>query len=425
MVKQPLFRNEVVAERQAQWLGTVLLASRPSHRLFAAFAGLATVGVLGLLFFADFTRKARIDGLLVPQQGLVQVFAPQAGVVTELFVKEGAEVHKGERLLALSAELQSTALGATQSEIARRLAARRDSLGEERRELEKLGNQQARSLSDRREALLAEEAQLDGQIALQKSRLRLAEASEGRQRELQQRGFSSDQQLQQAEGARLEQESTLRELERSRIVAHRERLTLEGELRDLPIKSRAQVANLEREIEQLQQQLAETEARREIVIPAPEDGTITAIQAERGGRASVDVPLLSVVPAGAQLEAHMFCPSRAVGFLRPGQRVLLRYQAYPYQKFGHYDGVLENISRSAINPSALPTQLAGLTSLFGSSEPVYSITVSLKSQTITAYGAPVPLQAGMLLEADVVIERRRLIEWVLDPLYTLTGKWQG
>ena len=127
----------------------------------------------------------------------------------------------------------------------------------------------------------------------------------------------------------------------------------------------------------------------------------------------------------ARTEARMFCPSRAVGFLQPGQRVLLRYQAYPYQKFGHYDGVLENISRSAINPSALPSQLTGLTSLFGSSEPVYSITVSLKSQTITAYGAPVALQAGMLLEADVVIERRRLVEWVLDPLYTLTGKWQG
>ena len=45
------------------------------------------------------------------------------------------------------------------------------------------------------------------------------------------------------------------------------------------------------------------------------------------------------------------------------------------------------------------------------------------SQTATAYGAPVPLQPGMQLEADVLIERRRLIEWMLDPLLTLTGKW--
>jgi membrane fusion protein len=49
--------------------------------------------------------------------------------------------------------------------------------------------------------------------------------------------------------------------------------------------------------------------------------------------------------------------------------------------------------------------------------------VSLESQMITAYGQSLPLQPGMQLEADVVIERRRLIEWILDPLFTLTGKW--
>jgi membrane fusion protein len=340
-------------------------------------------------------------------------------------VHEGAEVRKGERLLLLSAELQSAARGPTQAEITHQLTARRNSLAEERRQHERLLAQQMRALSDRLGTLQSEQTQLEREIALQVSRLRLAEKSEKRYREMQERGLSSDLQVQQAEEARIEQDARRHALERSRIVTLRERLTLEGELKDLPFKSQAQIATIERNIAEVEQQLAETAARHELVIPAPQDGTVTAIQAEPGSSANTTVPLLSIVPAGAKLEAQLFSPSRAVGFVRASQRVLLRYQAYPYQKFGHYEGVVANVSRAAISPGELPAQLAGLTSLYGANEPVYRITVSLASQTITAYGQPMPLQPGMQLEADVVIESRRLIEWVLDPLFTLTGRWNG
>jgi membrane fusion protein len=131
---------------------------------------------------------------------------------------------------------------------------------------------------------------------------------------------------------------------------------------------------------------------------------------------------MSIVPAGSVLQAELFSPSRSVGFLRPGQRVLLRYQAFPYQKFGFYEGTIKSVSRSAAGPSELPQQLTGLTSLVAPNEPIYRVTVELARQTATAYGEQVPLQPGMQLEADVAIESRRLIEWVLDPLYSLTGK---
>lgn len=425
MEKQSLFRPEVLAEQQTQWLGTILLAPRLSHRLFTYFALLATTAILGLLFFATYTRKAHISGWLVPQQGLVRVFAPQPGVVTALYVQEGVAVHKGERLLALSAELQSVALGATQTEIARRLLARRDSLVTERQQHQRLTEQQTRSLSDRLVALKGEQEQLEREIGTQHARLQLAGKSEARHQELLQRGFVSDQRAQEAQEDRLDQDLRLRTLERSRMTIQRDRLMLDSELRDLPLKSQAEIASMERNIAAVEQELAEAEARREIILPAPEGGTVTAIQAEQGSRATSSVPLLSIVPAGAQLEANLFSPSRAVGFLQPGQRVLLRYQAYPYQKFGHYEGVLAHVSRSAMNPSELPAQLVGLTSVVGTDEPVYRITVSLTKQTVMAYGQPMPLQPGMQLDADIVIETRKLIEWVLDPLFALTGKWHG
>ena len=80
------------------------------------------------------------------------------------------------------------------------------------------------------------------------------------------------------------------------------------------------------------------------------------------------------------------------GFIRSGQRVKLRYSAFPYQKFGQYEGTVASVSRSAISPAELSQQLAGLTSLYGANVPVYRITVTLASQAVRAYGEQVPLQ---------------------------------
>jgi membrane fusion protein len=420
---EPLFRHEVIAERQTQWLGTVLLAPTISHTVFTGFAILASVAILTLLFFADYTRKARITGWLVPQQGLVRIFTPQSGVVTQLYVHEGMEVRSGTPLLVLSTELQSEELGATRKEIVRRLASRRDSMAEQRGLQHQLYLQQMEDLSNRLAALHSELSHLERELEFQRARLKLSEEAFLRQRQLRQREITTEQRLQEAEEDQLNQALKLETLERNQMTIRREVLMLEGQLRELPLRNQTQLAEIDRNVAALEQDLAEAETRRQIVISAPQDGTVTAIQAEAGGSANTTTPLLNIVPAGSKLEAQLFSPSRAIGFVRAGQHVLLRYHAFPYQKFGFYAGQVAAISRSAVSPSELTQQLSGLTSLYGSNEPVYRITVSLASQTAMAYGEPVPLQPGMLLEADVLIENRRLIEWMLDPLYTLTGKW--
>jgi membrane fusion protein len=423
--KTPLFRKEALTERRAESLGSVILVPQVSHYVFAAFSAVTLIAVLLLVVFGSYTRKERINGWLVPQHGLVQVFAPQVGVVTELFVEEGSEVRRGDPLLVLSAEVQSAALGATQSGIIRRLESQRESLMDERLRLERLTAQQLESLSARLVALELEQTQLESEAVLQQSRLVLLEKSGMRQRKLHDMGFESEELMQRAEGARLEQEVRLRGLERLQSANQRMRLSLIGEREDLPLKAQVEIANLARGIASVEQQLAEAEARREIVLPAPESGTVTAVQAERGSRPRENMPLLSIIPEGSELEAHIFTPSRAIGFLKAGQPVLLRYHAYPYQKFGHYAGVVSGISRSATNPSDLPPQLVGLTSLVGAGEPVYLIKVRLERQTVTAYGKSVLLHPGMQLQADVLIERKRLAEWIFDPLYTLTGRGRG
>jgi len=122
------------------------------------------------------------------------------------------------------------------------------------------------------------------------------------------------------------------------------------------------------------------------------------------------------MPAGAKLEARLLVPTRAMGFVKIGQKVRLRYDAFSYQHFGIYHGTVRQISDAVFTPSELPVPLA-------MGEPVYPVDVTLSSQDVSAYGHLVPLQPGMSLSADVVLNRERLIQWIFEPIYSLRGKF--
>jgi membrane fusion protein len=418
----PLFRPEVLQARQTPWLGTVLLRPRPMHVWFALVAALTVAAIVSALCLASYTSKARVSGWLVPAQGMVRVFAPRAAVATNVFVREGDAVAQDQPLVALSAEERSAALGDTQARVARELAAQRDSLSAEGERSDQLLRQQRANLTQRVAAMREEEHRMEQEIALQKSRLEMARQWEARLRDLQKIGFVLEQQVRGAAEDAVEQAARAQTLERYLITLGRERAVLEGELKDIPLRMAAQEETVKRGLAATARELAETEARRALTIPAPQAGTVTAIHATPGAAVHPETPLLSIVPRGARLEAHLYAPSRAVGFVRAGQAVLLRYRAYPYQKFGRYRGTIASVSRSAIEPSELPPGFAAATPGAGA-EPLYRIVVVLERQDVTAYGKPVPLQPGMQLDADILLDSRRLYEWVLDPLFTLTGSW--
>ena len=166
---------------------------------------------------------------------------------------------------------------------------------------------------------------------------------------------------------------------------------------------------------ELTQQLTEADSRRAVVLTAPADGTVTTILAEvgpdgdPGGTADVDPA------AGAELEAELLVPTRAAGFIRPGQSVALRYQAFAYQRFGHHQGEVMRVGRSVIQPNETSLPLTV-------SEPFYRVTVRLPAQQVRAYGQAMQLQAGMAVDADIWLDRRRVIEWLFDPILSVTGR---
>jgi membrane fusion protein len=118
---------------------------------------------------------------------------------------------------------------------------------------------------------------------------------------------------------------------------------------------------------------------------------------------------MEIVPSGVALQAELFVPTRAAGFVRTGQQIRIMYDAFPYQSFGTYAGEITKVSRTLVTP----TDASGPIAL---SEPAYRVTATLERTDIETKTTKIPLQPDMLLRADIVLERRSLVRWLLDPV---------
>ncbi|MDH0863488.1 HlyD family efflux transporter periplasmic adaptor subunit [Mitsuaria sp. GD03876] len=411
-------------------MGTIRVAQRPA---FGVVAGIALVLALALIAFAllgQVSRKSRVPGLLMPVGGLLQVASPLAGQVQAVLVGEGDAVRRGQPLLRVHSERQVDGGDMTALTL-RAIQARRDSLATERRLQARQSEERRQTIDDRLASLRAETSQAREELEMVRQRVELARRSRQRYVELASRGFVPETQAQQRDEELLDLQARERGAQRSIETLTREAKTLEAELVALPTTLATTMAQLDRGVAQLEQERAELEARTGVTVTAPRDGHVSALPLHAGQAVLAGQTLATLTPgaetllpsAGPRLVAQLYAPSRTVGFIQPGQPVWLRYAAYPYQKFGMAKGEVAHVSATPIAPQDLPAgQGQALVSAAQANEPLYRIDVRLDRQDIAAYGRPVPLRAGMALDADVSLEHRRIWEWLLEPLLATTQR---
>ncbi|WP_150688377.1 HlyD family secretion protein [Pseudomonas fluorescens] len=420
--KTPLFRLEALASRQGNWLGDIVLVRPVSFTVLTLIASL--FGAMVVMFFicGSYTKRSTVPGHLVPSSGQLKIYSPQYGVVLERFVEEGQIVKQGAPLFRLSSERFAGNFGPIQAEVSDQLAQRSRSLLDELTKLKLLQEEERQSRKSKLESLKNELATLAQQVTSQEKLVQLATNAAGRYQGLMDKGYVSMDQLQQRQADLLGQRLMLQRLTRETTTLTQQLVERRHEFSGLSALHENQLASIQRSLSSIQQELVESEAKRTLIVIAPKEGVATSILAEPGQTVDSSRSLMSVVPANSQLQAELYVPSKAIGFIHIGDTVRVRYQAYPYQKFGQHRGTVLSISKTTLSAAEMANMSGSVPGLGLSGEQIYRIRVDMDAQSVMAYGNPRPLQIGMLLEADILHESRRLYEWVLEPLYSLTGK---
>lgn len=413
----PLFRPEALAQRHQVWLGTIRLSQPVGLRWLTAGVLVIVLALLAFLFWGQASRTQRLSGVLVPDRGLIQLLPGAPGTVLHAQVKEGQRVRTGESLFILQQDGTRLTPDA-QTSLRHTFDSRERSLDEAVAQAHSLQAQRGKALKTRLDAARRELIALDAQVHWQRQRLALAEQAVARLESLRDQQFISPAQLQTRQEDMMGLRADLVALARQRQNLLREISTLAAEAQELPLHTAQRVGELERaraEVAETAARADEQNAQRELPVRSPADAVVTAVHVAPGQAVAADLPLATLIPADARLQAQLYAPSRALGLIQSGQPVLLRVQAFPYQKFGLRRGQVLHIAQAPVRPTDLAgLPLAGLNQ--AGTEPLYRVTVALDEQTVPVNGQARPLLAGMQLEADVVLERRRLIEWLIEPL---------
>lgn len=406
----PLFRNEAVAfhQNRRQWGDVASMQPLPT-KVVAWFLVATTAALCVFLFIAEYARKETAAGYLTPTKGTSKIFAPQRGTIREVHVSEGDDVREGQPLLTIDTnqiDANGTDVNASMVDT---LAAQKELLSKNiTAEQQRSGSERDR-LTAGIKGLEAEIGQLEGQVQLQNERLRLAQSEVATAEQLRSKGFMTVVEYKKRQMLALEQKQAVAALSQQ-ISARKNQLTeTRFALRQLPTVMAQKVQTLRNDLAATEQRIAEINGRRAYVIRSPANGRVSMIQAIAGQYADPQRLQLEILPPDAVLQAELFVPARAIGFIEAGQPVRILYDAFPYQHFGSYTGHVLKVSQTILTSS----DAAGPISL---KEPAYRVTAALDRPDIDAGDKKIPVQADMLLKADIVLEKRSLAEWLLSPL---------
>ena len=411
-----LFRKQVLDAQQVRLYGNVLIVSPIRFWVVSGFLSAIVIILIMFLASASFARIERVSGAVVPSLGIVRMAAPAAGIIKGFSLSEGQQVQEGEVLGRISTP--ALAFGGMGTRNGARLASIAG-------KLEQLGLQRAQSeivhtldmtSKDREVAEISARLKIAREtVAFQLQILAEAESAWDRVRQLSERNLInaetvSSQRIElissRRELLRLQSEIGTLTMEMETVGFSRRQMTAQADLRNLQYDAEEQNLISERQI------MRGLEA---FDIVAPANGIATAVLVANEHQVQPNTELFSILPDNSALEVELYVPSRAIGFVAPGQAVSLLFDAFPYQRFGSHRGTIAEVTGSVILPGS-----PGL--LVRVEEPVYRVTVELERETVAAFGRDMQIQPGMQITANIILEDRTVFDWLFEPLISVARR---
>lgn len=363
--------------------------------------------------WGQYTRRERVQGYLESDSGTASLLVSDAGIISELLVKEGDSIEAGMPIARITVDRANIVGTSGGDAVMRELGTRKKMLEREREQTTALGKQELEQIRQRIEQLKIEIKQADREIELQQQRLASSEIIAKRYQELaQDQQFISDIVVRQKFDDVTDQKIKVQALRRQRATLEKDLAAARSEEPSITLKTKTQLEQLNRQVSELQQNVVEQDIQKEAIVRAPIAGTITNIALSQGQTVAADTPLATILPVGSALHAELLVPTRAIGFVRPGQEVSLRYEAFPYERFGQYRGTVLSVGKTVWSQGEKVGPMVVR-------EPTYRIAVRLEQQKINAGDQSIPLRSGMMVSADLLLEKRSLLEWLFQPVFQL------
>jgi membrane fusion protein len=403
-----LFRAAAVEASLGTQFGEVFAAHWRGVRILTILAFVFTTGLFVLLGTVQYSPAYRVPCYTDAQHGLARLTSPVDGQVVRLIAVDGAHVRKGDLLAVLSTDKLMAGGESEHTAVAARLRAERDMID---REIDAAASETRANhemISRRITGLRLERDTSQAEVQSAQQLLSSLRAQLEQFSSLVASGYVSKLQLAQKHDEVMQQESRAAATRAAVARIDRDIQTSLAEQDAISAHLKGIIENRRRDADELERLIIQSDSNAQQVIRASMDGIISTAFLVGGQSVEQGQALFSISPANEPLTIRLLVAARAAAAVKPGMNFHFTLRAYPREKFGHFDARLVSIS-------ATPSLPSDVTQVLSIDEAAFVATASLPLEIRASDGRLLRLKPGMVGEALIPIERRTLLEWLLDP----------
>ena len=403
-----LFRQEAVDAQRSKLMGDAAIAQPLSYVLFFGLLISLFVSAVFFLSVSEYSRKEKIIGRLTPTKGIVRMNSPASATIVDVYVGENDDVKQGQPLIRLKRERKSWEGDSASEQLLEQISLEAAELNNSIKHISENFRVLRKENSTELDGLKARQASVQEQVAVLRNRFLLAEKRVEALSALLRENAASPIERDEAEESKFLVQQEYLEIKASYVDLRQNIEQLEVKKERIDAEEQQALSQLRGDLAVIEQRKTRIKSETNLLLTSPVNGSIAALQSRVGQTVSPNDMQLAILPAGGSLVAELYAPTRAAGLIEIGQTVRLLYDAFPYQRFGSGVGTVTSISKTILLPEDGPSD-------FNINEPVYIVTVSLDAQSVTTKTNQFALQDGMSLTADVILEKRTVLEWLLTP----------
>jgi membrane fusion protein len=415
MTDNSIFRQEALAHRKAQWLGKAMLTGGVPAVAVVMFCVLSVMAILALLVCGMYTRRINVQAEVITQPHTIQLFAQQQGIISEQFVQAAQRVHKGQHLYQIdlgritrSGNVSDNAVEAVQQEISQiaammgKLAADKTatlaSLEKQYSQLAVTQKTSAQQLNNAREAMETMRQTMQNYEAYL------------------QEGLVTKEQVSAHRGQFYQQQSAYQTLVTQVNQQQAELIKFKNDIATRSSGFDSQMSQYSNQRSELQKQLNEAHASGTLYVDSPAEGRLAATTVTTGQMVGAGDLLVQIVPiTESAYQLAVWVPNDGVPYIAVNDVVRIRYDAFPFEKFGQFSGKIIALA----NVPSTAQEMSLSTNAPRDGQPYYKAVVQLDKQQFLYRDKALQLSGGLKAQVTLFLETRPLYQWMLAPFYDL------
>lgn len=426
MENNGLFRQEAINYQKAKWMGKALLIKGYSA-WFVFLLSIVFIIVLVLAaIFGTYTRRINVPGEITTQPRAINLFSTQQGFIINSHVKVGDKVKKGDPIYDLDVS-QTTQLGNVTQNTIESINNQINNIYEIIETLKE--NKLITSNALKQQIDEYNRFHQDSLLLVKNAEKGMSEMFESMQNfaDYQKKGLINNEQFNNQRYLYYQQQNSYQFLQNQIIQENLSIIQLNSELVTKIADFDNKISEYQFQLNALQRQLTEVNAKGTLIISAPSDGRIESLSVTDGQMVKTDDSLAQLIPANADsYYLVLWAPNESVPYISVNDKINIRYEAYPYQKFGQFSGEIMSISNVPASSQEMSTYSSSPLSQNNINyQAYYKVMVSLDKQQMVKFNSKIKLTNGMKADITLFLEKRPIYQWMLSPFYDIQKSITG